>query len=118
MYRIGEFSTLTGASVKTLRYYDEINLLKPSYVDKYTNYRYYTEEELKLFKRIEYLKKLSFTLEEIKANLFNLTIESLNNKKQELELKRDYITVQLNELETLRETLINDNKLLIKRNNK
>ena len=43
MYRIGEFSTLTGASVKTLRYYDEINLLKPSNADKFTNYRYYTE---------------------------------------------------------------------------
>lgn len=117
MYKIGEFSTLTGASVKTLRYYDEINLLKPSYVDKYTNYRYYTDEELNSFKKIEYLKKLSFTLEEIKANLFNLTIESLDNKKQELELKRDYITAQLNELESFRESLIN-NKLLIKKNNK
>ena len=42
MYKIGEFSALTGLSVKTLRYYDEINLLKPSNVDNYTNYRYYT----------------------------------------------------------------------------
>lgn len=52
MYRIGEFAILTGASVKTLRYYDYINLLKPSKIDKYTNYRYYTNEELQSFKKL------------------------------------------------------------------
>ena len=39
MYKIGEFSTLNHITIKTLRYYDEIGLLKPSIVDKYTGYR-------------------------------------------------------------------------------
>jgi len=107
MYRIGEFSALTGASVKTLRYYDEINLLKPSNVDKFTNYRYYTEEELRQFKRIEYLKRLGFTLEEIKANLSNMSVECLDQKKQELIAKRDYIIAQITELDSFRVSLTN-----------
>ena len=84
MYRIGEFAILTGVSVKTLRYYDYINLLKPSKIDQYTNYRYYTNEELTKFQKIEYLKKLGFTLEEIKANLANLTPHCIEQKKEEL----------------------------------
>lgn len=116
MYRIGEFSTLTGASVKTLRYYDEIGLLKPSFIDKFTNYRYYDEKEIQEFKRIEYLKKLGFTLEEIKINLPNITIECLEQKKKELELKRDYIIAQVNELEVFKEILIKDKVKTINRN--
>lgn len=115
MYRIGEFSTLTGASVKTLRYYDEIDLLKPSNVDKYTNYRYYTIEELYQFRKIEYLKKLGFTLEEIKNNLSNITIEVIETKKDELEIKKDFIIAQINELERFKENLVKeDSKPLIK----
>ncbi|MGN1352773.1 MAG: MerR family transcriptional regulator [Bacilli bacterium] len=107
MYKIGEFSALTGLSVKTLRYYDEINLLKPSNVDSYTNYRYYTAKELQQFKRIEYLKKLGFTLEEIKNNLSNMTVECIDQKKQELITKRDIIIAQIYELDTLKENITN-----------
>lgn len=107
MYKIGEFSALTGLSVKTLRYYDEINLLKPSNVDSYTNYRYYTAEELQQFKRIEYLKKLGFTLEEIKSNLSNMSVECIDQKKQELIAKRDIIIAQIYELDTLKENITN-----------
>ena len=118
MYRIGEFSTLTGASVKTLRYYDEINLLKPSNVDKFTNYRYYTEEELQQFKRIEYLKRLGFTLEEIKANLSNITVEFLDSKKEELKAKRDYIIAQMNELDAFRVSLTDSNVKTLSKTNR
>ena len=118
MYRIGEFSALTGASVKTLRYYDEINLLKPSSVDKFTNYRYYTEEELKQFKRIEYLKRLGFTLEEIKANLSNITVECLDQKREELKAKRDYIIFQMNELDAFRVSLTNSNQKTLSKTNR
>lgn len=118
MYRIGEFSTLTGVSVKTLRYYDEINLLKPSNVDKFTNYRYYTEEELQQFKRIEYLKRLGFTLEEIKVNLSNPTVECLEHKKQELIAKRDYIITQITELDTFIASLPNSDIKSLSKTNK
>jgi hypothetical protein len=41
MLKIGEFSKLAQVSVKTLRYYDELGLLRPDWVDRYTGYRYY-----------------------------------------------------------------------------
>ena len=39
MFKIGEFSKLTQVSIRMLRYYDEMGLLKPSQVDPWTNYR-------------------------------------------------------------------------------
>ena len=41
MYSIGEFSKIGSVSTKTLRYYDEIGLLRPAYVDEENRYRYY-----------------------------------------------------------------------------
>ena len=76
-------------------------------MDNYTNYRYYTAEELQQFKRIEYLKKLGFTLEEIKNNLSNMTVECIDQKKQELIAKRDIIIAQIYELDTLKENITN-----------
>ena len=46
MLRIGQFSKLAKISIKTLRYYDKIGLLKPAMIDTATSYRYYTEEQL------------------------------------------------------------------------
>ena len=46
MLRIGQFSKLAKISIKTLRYYDKIGLLKPAMIDAATSYRYYTEEQL------------------------------------------------------------------------
>jgi len=40
-FKIGEFSKLNRVTVKTLRHYEEIGLLVPSQVDKWTGYRYY-----------------------------------------------------------------------------
>lgn len=102
MYKIGEFSGLTGASVKTLRYYDQIDLLKPSSIDNFTNYRYYSDSEVQRYKRILYLKEIGFTLEEIKNNIDNLTIETIDLKKQELIKKRDLIISQIMELDSLK----------------
>ena len=49
MYRIGEFSYLYKLTIKTLRYYDEIDLFKPSYKEPYTGYRYYSEDQKEEF---------------------------------------------------------------------
>ena len=45
MYRIGEFSHLCETTIKTLRHYDKINLLKPSKIDDFTGYRYYEDNQ-------------------------------------------------------------------------
>ncbi len=53
MFKVGEFSKLSQVSVKTLRYYDELGLLKPSQVDKFTSYRYYNFCEAGTLQRCE-----------------------------------------------------------------
>ncbi|MBM3146155.1 MAG: MerR family transcriptional regulator, partial [Chloroflexi bacterium] len=58
MLKIGDFSKLSRVSVKTLRYYDGIGLLKPLQVDRFTAYRYYSYEQLPRLNRILALKDL------------------------------------------------------------
>ena len=65
MIRIGDFSKLSRVSAKTLRYYDEMNLLKPVEVDALTGYRLYEYSQLSILHRILALKDLGFSLEEI-----------------------------------------------------
>lgn len=65
MLKIGEFSRLSQVTVKTLHHYDEIGLLKPSHVDRFTNYRYYTLDQLPRVHSIMALKALGLSLEEI-----------------------------------------------------
>jgi effector-binding domain-containing protein len=65
MIRIGDFSKLSRVSIKTLRYYDEMDLLKPAYVDDSSGYRFYEYHQLPRLYRILALKDLGFPLEEI-----------------------------------------------------
>jgi DNA-binding transcriptional MerR regulator len=65
MFKIGDFSKLSQVSVKTLRYYDEIGLLRPSTIDRFTGYRYYTASQLSRLNRILLLKDLGLSLDQI-----------------------------------------------------
>ena len=65
VYKIGDFANLVNISVRTLRYYDEIGLLKPEIVDRYTSYRYYTDDNVVEAQFITLLKEVGFTLQEI-----------------------------------------------------
>lgn len=67
MYKIGDFSKLSRVPVKTLRYYDEIGLLKPSYVDPVSGYRFYSAAQLPCLNRILALKDLGLSLAQIAA---------------------------------------------------
>jgi DNA-binding transcriptional MerR regulator len=69
MIRIGDFSKLSRISVKTLRFYDEMDLLKPVEVDRFSGYRYYEYGQLARLNRILALKDLGFSLEEIRKLL-------------------------------------------------
>lgn len=118
MYSIGEFAKLLGINSKTLRYYDTIDLLKPSFVDNYTGYRYYSKDDIYEYKKIVYLKDLGFTLDEIKENLITLNLNSISKKIQELKLKKEKIISQINELTNLENTLTSckkEGKTLIKK---
>ena len=65
MIRIGDFSKLSRVSIKALRLYDELGLLKPLQVDRFTGYRYYDFHQLPRLYRILALKDLGFSLEEV-----------------------------------------------------
>lgn len=69
MLKIGEFSRLAQVTVKALRYYDELGLLRPVFVDRYTSYRYYELEQLARLHRILALKDLGLSLDEVKRLL-------------------------------------------------
>ena len=65
LLKIGDFSKLSRISVRMLRHYDEIGLLRPAYVDQFTDYRYYDERQLPTVGRITALKNMGFRLAEI-----------------------------------------------------
>ena len=65
MLKIGEFSKLSRVSVRMLRHYDEIGLLKPAETDRFTDYRYYREDQLPTAGRIAALKDMGFSLADI-----------------------------------------------------
>jgi DNA-binding transcriptional MerR regulator len=104
MIRIGDFSKLSRVSIKTLRYYDEMGLLKPVEVDRFTGYRFYDFNQLPRLYRILALKELGFTLEEIGRFLEeNLSTEELRGmlklRQAEIRQRVEEETVRLEQVE-------------------
>lgn len=66
MFKIGEFSKLAMVTIKALRFYDEEDILKPQLVDAYTNYRFYSSEQLTDIHRIVSLRQAGLSIAEIK----------------------------------------------------
>jgi DNA-binding transcriptional MerR regulator len=69
MFKIGEFSRLSRVSVRMLRHYDQLGLLTPSQTDPFTNYRYYSADQLPRLNRILALRDLGFSLEQVAGML-------------------------------------------------
>lgn len=68
-YTIGQFAGLHRVSKKTLRYYKDIGLLEPAGIDPINGYAFYEDEQCERMRRIQYLRRLRFTLEEIRILL-------------------------------------------------
>jgi DNA-binding transcriptional MerR regulator/effector-binding domain-containing protein len=75
-YSIGEFSQVTGLSVKTLRFYHEKGILAPSSVDDTTGYRFYDESKIEKARVIMRLRAMEFSIEDIAAVLGDCTDEA------------------------------------------
>ena len=75
---IGKVSKLTNISIKSLRYYDRIGILKPAFINTETNYRYYTEEQLYLLDAITLCVKLGIPLKDLNNYVEN---DSINLQK-------------------------------------
>lgn len=65
LFSIGEFSQLTGVSIKALHYYEKINILKPAYIDSTNNYRYYALYQVRQVSLIELFLDLDIRLSQL-----------------------------------------------------
>jgi DNA-binding transcriptional MerR regulator len=69
VFSIGDFSKITGLTVKTLRYYHEQGLLVPTYVDEQTGYRYYDRAKIETARIIAHLRSLDLSIDEVREIL-------------------------------------------------
>jgi DNA-binding transcriptional MerR regulator/effector-binding domain-containing protein len=93
MFSIGEFSKVSGISVRTLRFYHEEGLLVPSAVDVETGYRSYDERNLEVARVIVALKALEFSLEDIGGILAGCTDDA--DVLEHLERQRESMAMRL-----------------------
>lgn len=103
MRTIKEVATLTGISVRTLQYYDEIGVFKPTKVTD-AGYRLYDDEALGRLQQILLFKELQFQLKDIKVIMENPNfdrIEAFKKQKELLRVKRDRLNKLLELLDKL-----------------
>jgi len=108
MLKIGDFSNLAHVTVKTLRHYADLNLLKPVWIDRFNGYRYYALDQLPRLNRILALKEMGFSLEQIRELLDEeMTPDRLrllfNEKQSELQHR---LAAEQNRLERVAERLL------------
>jgi len=90
--QIREFARLSGVSVRTLHYYDEIGLLRPAVVDAQTGYRYYDEDSLLRMQEILFYRELDFPLkstQELLSSPQDDREKALMEQKELLRLKKE-----------------------------
>jgi DNA-binding transcriptional MerR regulator/effector-binding domain-containing protein len=116
MYTIGRFSKICNLPVKTLRYYDDIDLLKPSYIDSETNYRYYDYDKMEEIKIIQLLKSLQIPLADIKELMKSADqvqwISIIEQKITELEKQKEQIMNEIEEMKQLKTKLESDHPII------
>ena len=100
MMTVKQMSSLTGVSVRTLQFYDEIGLLNPTQVTE-AGYRMYDENTLAVLQQILFFKELDFTLKEIKA----IMASPLYDRKDAFEKQRELIQIKRDRLNALLELL-------------
>lgn len=79
-YSIGEVSAICNIPIKTLRYYDEIELLQPCYRNNESNYRYYSKEQMTTLLIIRRLRAQGFALKDIKDIITNTDFSNLEKQ--------------------------------------
>lgn len=119
LFSIGEVAKLFHINIRTLRYYDDIGLLKPEFVDPKTNYRYYSTNQFERLNTIKYLRALDVSLEQILTffehrevdtmlSIFLDQKQKVEKKKQELELIEKKISYRINQLQNALNTPNNE----------
>lgn len=97
MLKIGDFAQKFGVSIKTVRYYESVGLIVPGYIDLYTGYRYFNENNVQRMEEILALKDLGFSLTEIK----NFKVSEVQEKIKDYKIKVINIQKQINQLQEI-----------------
>jgi DNA-binding transcriptional MerR regulator len=84
---IGRFARLAGLSIGALRHYDEIDLLRPAYVDTDTGYRSYSGDQIPLARAIQRLRALDLSLEDIRDVLNDDGVSTLEQHAKRVEAR-------------------------------
>jgi len=107
-YKTGEFARMANVSIRTIRYYDNQGLLKPSKISD-AGYRLYTDQDFVKLQQILSLKYLGFSLEEI----FSMTINNDNTSLQEsLNLQSKLIKQKIEHLQLVQSSIEETSQLL------
>ncbi len=113
-FKIGEIADLFDLNIRTLRYYDQIDLLKPSITDPDTGYRYYSTAQFEPLNTIRYLRDLGMSLEDIRAFLKNRDVEAMKSmmhaqlaeveqRQRDLDMIRRKLHTRLDQIERAQE---------------
>ena len=115
MYKIGDFSSMSKTTIKTLRYYEKEGLLTPVYIDQNTGYRYYESSQLIDISKIISLRQIGLSIKEIKKVLDGYDMkEILNNRKNEIEKNIKNYNIELSKINYLLEESNMKNEIFIK----
>ena len=105
IFSIGETAKLNNLSIKALRHYDEIGLLKPRYIDSQNGYRYYSYDQFSFIDKIKRYKNIGMPLKELKE-LFetedlSLIEQFLKQQQENLELEQERLEQKKNDVKWL-----------------
>ncbi|MGN0704682.1 MAG: MerR family transcriptional regulator [Lentihominibacter sp.] len=110
LFKIGEIAELFHMNIRTLRYYDDIDLLKPESVDEKTGYRYYSTAQFEQLNTIRYLRELKVPLDKIREflqyreidgvkSILRDQIKEVEAKQRELETVKRKISTRIEQIE-------------------
>jgi len=106
MYKIGEFSMITGLTVKSLRYYHKESLLIPSEIDLETSYRLYDSAQIIQARKIKILRDCGFSIKEIKE-IFNHSTD-IDDLPYYIEEKINTLIKETKKVNTIKKSLIKE----------
>ncbi|MGL5983435.1 MAG: MerR family transcriptional regulator [Cetobacterium sp.] len=95
-FTIGDVSKSTNIPISTLRYYDKVGLLSPTFKNDETNYRYYSPKQIFVLKVINHMRSLGFSIEYIKSHFENM------DYKHTLDLFQKVLSETKSEIERLK----------------
>lgn len=99
LFTIGEIGRLFELNIRTLRYYDEIGLLRPEKTDKKTGYRYYSTKQFERLNTIKYLRAMDMPLERIIRFFENKNTDTMMELLREQQEETRLLKIRLEAIE-------------------